>query len=65
LTNLKQLGVCSYSVAQMEEYLSICEQKGYKKPDVYQGEYNAIRRKPETRLFPLLQKHSIAFYAFG
>jgi aflatoxin B1 aldehyde reductase len=49
----------------MEKYLGICEENGYKKPDIYQGDYSAIRRRGEDELFPLLRKHGIKFYAFG
>jgi aflatoxin B1 aldehyde reductase len=35
------------------------------KPSVYQGQYNTIVRGGEKKLFPLLRKYGIAFYAFS
>ncbi|RFU31699.1 hypothetical protein B7463_g4654, partial [Scytalidium lignicola] len=58
------IGLCNYSRAQMEEFLTICEEKGYKKPSVYQAEYNLLNRHVE-QMFPLLREHGIVFYAFG
>lgn len=34
-------------------------------PTVYQGNYNAVTRHPETELFPLLRKLHIDFYAYS
>jgi len=48
----------------MAEWFAICDEKGYVKPSVYQGMYNAVYRNDETDLFPLLRKHNCAFYAF-
>lgn len=48
----------------LEEFLDICEEKGFVKPSVFQGQYNAVCRRPEQDLMPLLRKHGIAFYAY-
>ena len=34
-------------------------------PSVYQGNYNAIARRTETELMPVLRKWNIAFYAYS
>lgn len=60
----KKLGLSNYSAAEVKEIIEICERKGYVKPSVYQGHYNAVVRGGEEELFPLLRKHGIAFYAF-
>lgn len=39
--------------------------KGYPLPKVYQGNYSAIARLQETKLFPTLRKLGIAFYAYS
>jgi len=49
----------------MREWLRICEEKGYVKPAIYQGHYNAILRHPEADLFPLLREHGIKINAYG
>lgn len=48
----------------MTEYFRICDEKGYAKPSVYQGCYNALYREPEKKLLALIRKHNCAFYAF-
>ena len=60
----KAFGLSNYTAAEVEEILRICEEGGFQKPTVYQGQYNAIVRSGEKELFPLLRKHGIAFYAW-
>lgn len=61
----KKFGLSNYSAAEVKKFIDICEQKGYTKPSVYQGHYNAVVRGGEKELFPLLRKHGIAFYSFS
>jgi aflatoxin B1 aldehyde reductase len=60
----KKLGLSNYSAEEVRKYIAICEEKGYVKPSVYQGHYNAIVRGGEDELFPLLREKNIAFYAY-
>jgi aflatoxin B1 aldehyde reductase len=60
----KNFGLDSYTAAEVQRFIEICEQGCYTKPSVYQGAYNPIIRSNEKELFPLLRKHGIAFYAF-
>lgn len=59
-----QLGLCNFTVEQLEEYFAVCESKGYVKPAVYQGHYNALVRNHEEQLMPLLRKHNCQYYAY-
>lgn len=43
------------------DFISICEDKSYAKPSVYQGLYNLLSRESEETLLPLLRMHNIAF----
>uniref|UniRef100_A0A8H7K5C5 NADP-dependent oxidoreductase domain-containing protein n=1 Tax=Bionectria ochroleuca TaxID=29856 RepID=A0A8H7K5C5_BIOOC len=61
----EKLGISNYSVAEVQKILDICEQNGYIKPSVYQGQYNAMVRGGEKELFPLLRKNGIAFFGFS
>ncbi|EXJ85651.1 hypothetical protein A1O1_06017 [Capronia coronata CBS 617.96] len=61
----ERFGLSNYSVEQVEEIVRICEEKGYVKPSVYQGQYNPICRGGEERLFAVLREHNIAFYAYS
>ena len=60
----KKFGLSNYTATEMQKFIEICEQKGFTKPTVYQGHYNAIVRGGEKELFPLLRKHNIAFFAY-
>lgn len=60
----KKLGLSNYSAEEVRKYVAVCEEKGYVKPSVYQGHYNAIVRGGEKELFPLLREKNIAFYAY-
>jgi len=60
----KSFGFSNYTAAEVEEFVKICEEKGFVKPSVYQGQYNPIVRTGEKELFPVLRKHGIVFYAW-
>lgn len=60
-----KLGLCNYGAKQMKEWLKICDEKGYIKPSVYQGHYNALCRHNEADLYPLLRKYGIKISAYG
>jgi len=51
--------------AVAESYVPVCIRNGWKRPDVYQGVYNALHRAVEPELFPCLRKYGIAFYEFN
>jgi aflatoxin B1 aldehyde reductase len=61
----KRFGLSNFSAAEVQKVLDICEQKGYTKPSVFQGHYNAIVRGGEKELFPLLRKHDMSFFAYS
>lgn len=61
----ERFGLSNYTVEEVEEILKICEENGFVKPSVYQGQYNPICRGAEERLFPVLRDHNIAFYAYS
>lgn len=49
----------------MQSLLTICDDKGLKKPKYYQGVYNLLARSMETNLLPLLRDHGIAFVGYA
>ncbi|KAF2110422.1 NADP-dependent oxidoreductase domain-containing protein [Lophiotrema nucula] len=61
----KNWGVSNYMAWEVAAICEICEAKGYVKPSVYQGLYNAIHRTVENELFPCLRKYGMSFYAFN
>ena len=52
----ERLGISNYKASEVEEILSLCEEKGWVKPTVYQGPYNAIQRQIEPELIPVMRK---------
>ena len=55
----------NYTTEEVEQIVKICKERNYVLPSVYQGNYNAITRKNEDTLFPLLRKENISFYAYS
>jgi len=60
----QKLGVSNFEIDLLTEFLRVCDEKGFVKPTVYQGDYNLITRGMEKSLLPLLKKHGISFYGF-
>ena len=61
----EKFGLSNYSAQEIDQIYKICENHSWVKPTVYQGQYNAIARRPEEDLFPTLRKCNIPFYAFS
>jgi aflatoxin B1 aldehyde reductase len=61
----ERFGLSNYSVEEVEQVVKVCEENGFVKPSVYQGQYNPICRGGEERLFEVLREHNIAFYAYS
>ncbi|KAL7943303.1 NADP-dependent oxidoreductase domain-containing protein [Trichoderma barbatum] len=61
----RKFGLSNFTVKEVEEVVEICERRGFVKPSVYQGQYNAIVRGGEKELFHVLRKSNIAFYAWS
>ncbi|KAF3070204.1 Aflatoxin B1 aldehyde reductase member 2 [Trichoderma lentiforme] len=61
----KQLGLSNFSYEDVVKYFQICEEKGYIKPSVYQGHYNALARSDEKDLIPFLRKHNCVYNAYS
>lgn len=58
-------GLSNFTIPQLKEILALCAAKGYIKPSVYQGQYNALSRDAENELLPLLRENGISFIAFS
>lgn len=62
---IKKWGISNYTADEVQKFIDICEARGWVKPSVYQGHYNAIVRGSEKNLFPILRKYGLAFYAYS
>jgi len=61
----KRFGVSNFYPEDVEALYEHCKRNGYVLPTVFQGNYSAVARKPDTELFPVLKKLGIAFYAYS
>lgn len=61
----KRFGISNYAAWEVAQICELCERHGWKKPDAYQGVYNALHRAVEPELFPCLRHYGIAFYEFN
>ncbi|KAK5079592.1 hypothetical protein LTR70_009273 [Exophiala xenobiotica] len=61
----QRFGLSNFTVDEVIEVVTICEENGYTRPSVYQGQYNPVCRDAEDRLFTTLKQHRIAFYAYS
>lgn len=61
----EQLGLSNFPSWMVVKIWYLCERKGWPRPAVYQGMYNALSRKPEAELFPALRDLGIRFYAYN
>ncbi|RBA17949.1 hypothetical protein FPRO05_10967 [Fusarium proliferatum] len=62
---IKTWGISNFRADEVQEVIDICEKRGFVKPAVYQGHYNALVRAGEKDLFPVLRKNGMAFYAYS
>lgn len=61
----ERFGLSNFNADEVRAVLKITKEKGFVAPTVYQGNYNAVARKLETDLFPLLRENNISFYAYS
>ncbi|KAG9258456.1 aflatoxin B1 aldehyde reductase member 2 [Emericellopsis atlantica] len=61
----KRLGLSNYASWEVAEIVGICERRGFVKPTVYQGMYNAITRALESELEPCLRKFGISLVIYN
>ncbi|KAI0129070.1 NADP-dependent oxidoreductase domain-containing protein [Xylariales sp. AK1849] len=63
--HFQRFGISNFSAWEVAQISEICIRNGWKRPDVYQGVYNALHRSVEPELFPCLRHYAIAFYAYN
>ncbi|KAF7171332.1 hypothetical protein CNMCM5623_003742 [Aspergillus felis] len=61
----KHFGLSNFRPEEVQEVVRIAKEKGYVLPSVYQGNYNAISRRNEADLLPVLRENNIRFYAYS
>ncbi|KAF2458600.1 NADP-dependent oxidoreductase domain-containing protein [Lineolata rhizophorae] len=61
----KKFGLSNFSAADVKKAWEIADSRGWVKPTVYQGNYNAVARHAEKDLLPYLKSKGISFYAYS
>ncbi|KAJ7167040.1 NADP-dependent oxidoreductase domain-containing protein [Mycena filopes] len=61
----RRFGLSNYTPADVQRVYDICKEQGYPLPTVYQSNYNAVARKNEAVLIPLLRKLGISLYVYS
>lgn len=61
----RQFGLSNYAAWQVAEIVEICTARGWMRPIVYQGMYNALTRNIEAELFPCIRNYGIKFNAYN
>lgn len=61
----RRFGLSNFTPEEVEEVIRVATENNFVLPSVFQGNYNAAGRRPDSELFPILRKHNIAFYAYS
>ena len=61
----RELGLSNFAAWEVVYIYQFCKSRGWVRPTVYQGMYNAITRSVEPELFPALRKCGMRFYAYN
>lgn len=61
----KRFGLSNFAPVEVEEICRIAQENNLVLPTVYQGNYNAVGRRVETELFPILRNYNMSFYAYS
>ncbi|TKX25798.1 hypothetical protein C1H76_1944 [Elsinoe australis] len=58
-------GLSNFSATEVQNIHDICKANNYVLPTVYTGPYNAVTRRNETELFPVLRRLGISYWAYS
>ncbi|KAF7190624.1 Aflatoxin B1 aldehyde reductase member 2 [Pseudocercospora fuligena] len=61
----KRLGISNYAAWEVAEICTICRQRGWIQPTVYQAMYNSLTRAIEEELVPCCRKFGINIIAYN
>ena len=61
---VEHVGMSNLSAPGIEAFIKVCDDNGFVRPSVYQGNYSVIEREVEASLLPVLRKYGIRFVAY-
>lgn len=62
---IRRFGMSNYSAVEVDRCCTMCKERGWATPSVYQGLYNPLNRLVEEELLPVLRKHGVSFVAYN
>ncbi|PGH00015.1 hypothetical protein AJ80_09252 [Polytolypa hystricis UAMH7299] len=60
-----QLGLSNFTAFEVAEIVTLCNERGWVRPTIYQAMYNAITRSIEAELIPCCKKYGIDIVAYN
>ncbi|RDW89875.1 aldo/keto reductase family protein [Aspergillus mulundensis] len=60
-----QLGLSNFTAFEVAEVVTLCNERGWVRPTIYQGMYNAITRSIETELIPACKRYGIDIVVYN
>ncbi|KAF2757758.1 Aldo/keto reductase [Pseudovirgaria hyperparasitica] len=60
-----QLGLSNFTAFEVAEVCIMCRERGWVKPTIYQGMYNAITRSLETELIPACRRYGLSVVVYN
>ncbi|PLB44237.1 Aldo/keto reductase [Aspergillus steynii IBT 23096] len=61
----KQIGLSNFSAFEVAEIVTMCKERGWVRPTIYQAVYNAITRGIEEELVPCCRRYGIDIVIFN
>ncbi|WEW56684.1 hypothetical protein PRK78_002132 [Emydomyces testavorans] len=60
-----QLGLSNYTAFEVAEIVTMCHERGWVRPTIYQGMYNAITRSIEPELIPCCRRYGMDIVVYN
>lgn len=61
----KRLGLSNFAAFEVAEVVTLCAERGWVRPTVYQGLYNCMQRSIEAELLPACRRYGLEFVAYS
>ncbi|KAI5458185.1 NADP-dependent oxidoreductase domain-containing protein [Mariannaea sp. PMI_226] len=61
----RKLGLSNFSAYEIAEIVMLCDARGWVKPTIYQGIYNALTRNLETEVIPACRRFGLDLVVFN
>ncbi|RYP47983.1 hypothetical protein DL768_006030 [Monosporascus sp. mg162] len=61
----QRFGLSNYPSWEVARICEICDRRGWPRPAVYEGHYNALMRRTEDELFPCLRYYGMSFHVYS